>query len=93
MSIKLTIRGEPWRIFEGEILGMCNYEDHEIIVRTKMRPKWRLATLVHELIHAANPDLTEEEVTALDTVLLDGLWADGWRRDKNHGKEKVKTKG
>ena len=78
--MELDIGGETWTIEEAELCGMCDREEHLIPIASNLTPKWRLETLIHELLHAAVPGLSEDEVEHLDRILQEGLWADGWRR-------------
>ena len=75
-SCKVWIRGHWWRIIrkvppqEPEALGLCVYEDRIIY----LKPGCELpATLIHEAIHAAVPDLDETAVEAAEEAVMNCL--------------------
>jgi hypothetical protein len=39
-----------------------------------------LDTLIHEVLHLAKPDLTEEEVIRVSNILAKQVWRCGYRR-------------
>jgi len=46
----------------------------------RLRESDRLTVLLHEGIHVADPELTEEQVCRLGKVLGPLLWSQGYRR-------------
>lgn len=76
----LWIRGEWWRIQfvstlideDGkELLGLCDYLECLILVRTRQTPSQRFSTFIHEVIHALHPEADENQVLRWEPVYLD----------------------
>lgn len=81
--MRLKIRKQTWTIQDADDLadyGRCHHNKRKIEIRTKQTDKERLDTLIHEVLHAANPQFTELRVVALAGCLQVALWRDGWRR-------------
>lgn len=60
--------------------GSCTPSDRLIEIRSNQPEEERLDTLIHELLHAIKPNMSEQEVTRIADVLSVGLWKDSWRR-------------
>ncbi|MEM6260210.1 MAG: hypothetical protein AAGI37_18190 [Planctomycetota bacterium] len=54
-------------------------EEFIIWIDERIRGQRKLEALVHETVHAARPDLSEEEVTALGASIRMVLWGEGYR--------------
>lgn len=73
---KLKIRGRTWTLKlqapprRPSDFGMCDYETRTLYVHPEREPE---ATLIHEVLHAALPDLTEDAVVELETALTGAL--------------------
>jgi hypothetical protein len=80
--VRIRINGQTWKVVEAAIRdwGYCTPSERLIELRAGQRPQNRLDTLLHELLHAMRPSMSEREVRAIAGVLAKGLWADGWRR-------------
>jgi len=61
------IAGQEWLIrfarLRGKAAGWCEYDKHKILVDTKLSGVPLLETIVHEVLHAEFPWLTEASVT------------------------------
>lgn len=77
----VPINGKRWTVTKAARLGpsdaadwgQCDWDRTTIRIRQKLTPQQTRDTLIHELIHAQCPYLTEEAVEALERVLSDGL--------------------
>jgi hypothetical protein len=84
---KLTINGKPWtvRTFEGYVppgekepmYGLCDYTERVIWIRRQQRDAELLDTLVHEVLHAVLPHLSERDVTTSARTIAAALLACG----------------
>lgn len=62
---RLHIRGQKWRIViarppENKCTALCDYRTRTIFIRPSYQAK--LNGVIHEVLHACFPDLTEEAV-------------------------------
>jgi len=75
-SLKIRINGALWTLKYGDAGktdgvpndGICIYEDKTIILNRNSSSN-RLNVLAHELIHARCPDLCEDTVEELGTLI------------------------
>jgi hypothetical protein len=63
----------------GKATGWCYFEDKKILIDSRLRNRKRLECEIHEYIHAAYPDLSEESVTCSAYNLAVILWNLGYR--------------
>ena len=87
---RLTINGRKWRIrllparsLPRGVLGDCDTPPgpHPTIrVRRSQSQRMLTDTLVHEVLHASLPQLSEEAVTQAATDIARALISLGWRR-------------
>lgn len=61
-------------------LGIIDDDTGEIAIDPRQPPREWLATLIHEAIHAAFPDLEEKRVLAAEKKIAAILWRAGVRR-------------
>ncbi|NBW11773.1 MAG: hypothetical protein EBR82_27450 [Caulobacteraceae bacterium] len=84
---RLLIRGQVWRLCEfagdappgekGRLHGLCDYVRRIIWVSACHRSQLdRLDTLVHEVLHAALPDLDETAVGEVANAIAVAIAAD-----------------
>ena len=86
--MRLTIRGKPWNVYDADLpsradeitLGLCHLTERWIGLQHGQKPKVRLNTLIHELLHAAKPKMSHRNVNAIAAILTDGIWNDKWRQ-------------
>lgn len=65
----------------GQTWNYDKFDKAPIIeIDPRQKPKEYLDTLTHELIHVADPVLTEDEVLYLSNFLSHYLWKHGYRR-------------
>lgn len=51
----------------------------EIWIQSGLRGRKKLETLIHELLHAEHPDMSEEDVTRTGANIMAVLWGEGYR--------------
>jgi hypothetical protein len=80
----VTIRGTRWVLRFvpnlGQDAGQCDYGDKVIRIALGQTPKDELDTVVHELLHAAYPDLDEPAVHQTAEGISGVLWRLGYRK-------------
>ncbi len=79
-----TIRGKVFKISTEQIYGYCDENDREIHIRPDQVSSEMVDTILHEVLHAALPNLSEAEVTetaAAQTRLL--LRLGSWKKKKS----------
>lgn len=75
-----TILGKRWRFRweridpEDKAVGMCFQSEHEIHIDTRQHGRDLLDTLVHETLHGADKDLSEEKVARYAGAVAGVLW-------------------
>jgi MinD superfamily P-loop ATPase len=90
----IDIKGHKWAVLfcplkeipmkKGEtLLGLCDYDNKTIFIADSTHGEERLATLVHEMLHAIDEGLTEKRVKDLSTGVAKALWKLGYRRIEN----------
>ena len=80
--MRLKIRGQVWTMRDAKIdnLGQCTYPELLIEVKAGQGQQERMDTILHEVLHALDPKLTEEKIIRLAGTLTAALWKDGYRR-------------
>jgi hypothetical protein len=63
----------------GYTAGLADPETCTLYVEQDQDPRQQAATLLHEMIHAVDPSLSEPRVLALEADLAPVLWRTGWR--------------
>lgn len=53
--------------------GQVDYGKREITLHSKLRGHQLVATLIHELCHAACPDLSEDAIERLEASVMAGI--------------------
>lgn len=87
----INIKGSKWGVLfcplkeiptkKGEtLLGLCDYENKTIFIADSTHGEERLATILHEILHAVDDNLKEKEVYTLSTGAAKALWKLGYRR-------------
>ena len=90
MPKKYKLRHGEFTIEYGGMLGMMTMPDrlmdyehwpdeYSIWLDDRLKGKAKLDTLIHELLHAEHPELTEEQVTETATHIANVVWGEGWR--------------
>lgn len=62
-----------------DALGQCIY-DKGIEIDPRLKPKDRLDTVIHEVLHWQNPHRSEKWVIKTAHAICRSLWKDNWRR-------------
>lgn len=82
--MRVRINGQVWTVADVPqdrgTCGTCTWAERRIEVHPTLRPKMRLATMIHEVLHAADPEMRHRQIEHLEENLARVLWADGWRR-------------
>jgi hypothetical protein len=60
------------------LLGICSYTERRIIVRAGLTPLETVGVLVHESLHAAYPDLSEEAIERGEYAIMQALRVGGF---------------
>ena len=81
----LLIRGRRFKLIfgnpGGDDWGKCHYDTQKIVVRGTLSPLNKLDTVIHELLHAAVPDMDETAVDETASAIAKALWRLGYRPD------------
>lgn len=80
------IAGQRWKIQRARlrnIYGDCNYELRRIRLDERLAGSDYLDTLLHELIHARWPDISESSVAEFAGLLTTVLEQEGYRRGED----------
>ncbi len=78
------IRGERWRIQRPQApgdLGAARYATKRLEIPHDGDAEHELDTILHEVLHAAVPDLCEQTVTETANAQSTLLWRLGWRNE------------
>jgi hypothetical protein len=75
---RIRIRGRWWKIYTGKCEGMGQAEGITIFDRREiwLKPGTDLpSTLIHEVAHAAFPDLDEDAIVEFEDAVMNSLLA------------------
>jgi hypothetical protein len=82
--MKVLIRGKMWTVVLRRLLpkyhGLCHYDTRTIELDAKQSEKDLLGTAIHEALHAAFPDLSEDAVDEASISVGELVWKLGFRR-------------
>lgn len=78
---KLNIKERNLGQFKA--LGLYYPDSNKIEIDPRLDSEEYLTVLIHELLHMAQPELTEEAVTRVSEMLGKGVWQQGFRRIKD----------
>ena len=80
----LKVRGKTWALRFvpnlGDSAGQCDYTQGVIRIALGQKPQDELDTVIHEILHAAYPDLEESAVAQGAQGVAEALWRLGYRR-------------
>ena len=82
-----TFRGKPWRVeLDSTYDGFCDAPEHDdggraLYVDKRLTGKRRLVVLIHEALHAENPELPEDVVERSGESIGRFLWRLGYRAE------------
>lgn len=54
-------------------------EEFSVTVDERLKGRAKLDTLIHELLHAEHPTMSEQDVSRTATNIARVLWGEGWR--------------
>lgn len=91
--IKVIVRDNPFQLsftnrIGSKFLGHCDppgIEPRKIKIRKSLKGRERLDTIIHELLHAAQWDLSEDAVEETATDIANALWQLGYRGPEDEG--------
>jgi len=87
---RLSVRGKRFKIVDSakkngcELLGYCTNHslgDAEIMIPIEGDEKDDLIVIIHEILHAALWDLSEETVEETSVDIGEALWRLKWRKE------------
>lgn len=91
-EITIKINKKSWKIkivksteLSPSTCGECDDPSRakpEIWVKRSLKPKDLMDTVIHEVIHAIRPELSEEAVLETANVITDALWKLKYRKQK-----------
>jgi len=62
------------------LMGLCNWDERTITIANRLSGELELDTIIHELLHACQPDLAEDTVEQTATDMARVLFRLGYRR-------------
>ena len=78
---------ERWRIVRANLpglYGLCDYASHTISIHQTLNGVELMDTLIHEIIHARWPDLSEAAVIDISETLSGVLDNEGFKQPDDH---------
>ena len=80
----VKVRGKKWALRFvpnlGDSAGQCDYTQGVIRIALGQKPQDELDTLIHEILHAAYPDICESGIAEGAEGVAEALWRLGYRR-------------
>jgi hypothetical protein len=70
----LTINGVPWSLTHDDLSGWCDNHERQLWIEKRLRGKALLGIIIHEVLHAQNPDFSEERIEERTTELTEMVW-------------------
>lgn len=73
-NFKVKIRGRWWKVLRKappnatDAVGLCDFDEHTIYIRPGAEMP---ATIIHECIHAAIPDVDEHAVESAELAIME----------------------
>lgn len=81
--MEILVRGIRWTMrftrLRGSADGWCYYKEKKILICNKLRGIRRLDVVVHELLHAHNVEMSEDDVARTASGVARVLWDLGYR--------------
>jgi hypothetical protein len=82
--MRCRLRGKYYTLkfakLKPPLMGLCNWDEKTISIADRLGGEIELDTIIHELLHACQPDLAEETVNQTATDLARVLFRLGYRR-------------
>ena len=89
-EISITINIKKWKLkivksteLSPSTCGECDdpkYAKPEIWVKRSLKPIDLMDTIIHEVLHAIRPELSEEAVLETGTIIAKALWKLNYRK-------------
>lgn len=89
-EVTIRINKKNWKIkivksaeLPNNILGECDdpkYSKPEIWVKRSLKPLDLMDTIIHEVVHAVRPELSEEAVIQTANAISKALWKLNYRK-------------
>lgn len=93
-EITIKINKKNWKIkivksteMSQSSLGECDHPDQkkpEIWVKRSQKPIDLMDTIIHEVLHAVRPELSEEAVLDTATTIAKALWKLNYRKQSSN---------
>lgn len=71
---RVTINGVPWVLYHDDLSGWSDHHERQVWVEKRLKGKSLLGTVIHEIMHAQNPDLSEPRIDARANELTEIVW-------------------
>jgi hypothetical protein len=82
--MRCRLRGKYYKLqfarLKRPFMGFCNWDERTITIADRLTGESELDTILHELLHACQPDLAEDTVDETATDVARILWRLGYRR-------------
>ena len=82
--MRCRLRGKYYTLqfarLKRPLMGLCNWDERTITISDLLSGEAELDTIIHELIHACQPDLAEDTVERTATDVARVLFRLGYRR-------------
>lgn len=82
--MRCRLRGKYYRLtfqkMKRPFMGLCDWTSKTITIADRLTGESELDTILHELLHACQPDLAEDTVDETATDIARILWRLGYRR-------------
>jgi len=89
-TVKLS--GGHYTLCQEDLLGMTSKGENFIWVVGSVFGKEELDTWIHETVHTALPNASEEQVVRIANDIAEVLWKVGYRRQLKKPKKRVAAK-
>jgi hypothetical protein len=82
--MRCRLRGKYYTLkfarLKRPLMGLCNWDERTITIANRLGGEVELDTIIHELLHACQPDLAEDTVEQTATDVARVLFRLGYRR-------------
>ena len=84
--MRCRLRGKYYRLkfakLERPLLGLCDWDKRTITICNQLDGELELDVIIHELLHACQPDQNEEAIDRTATDIARVLTRLGYRREE-----------
>ena len=84
--MRCRLRGKYYRLkfskLERPLLGLCDWDKRTITICNQLDGELELDVIIHELLHACQPDIEEHAIDQTATDIARVLTRIGYRRDE-----------